>query len=115
MSPTSTPRKLPRADFDLLLEALAERGYEVIGPRATTAAIELGPITAAEELPIGITDEQDGGTYRLTDAGDGALFGFSTGPQSWKRYLHPPTLSLWRSRREPNGELSFESEESEPP
>ncbi len=55
MSPTSTPRKLPRADFDLLLEALAERGYEVIGPRATTAAIELGPITAAEELPIGIT------------------------------------------------------------
>ncbi len=80
-----------------------------------SGAIELGPVERAEELPIGIADEQDGGTYRLVETGDGALFGFSTGPQSWKRYLHPPVLTRWRSGRDERGALSFETEPEQAP
>ena len=28
------------------------------------------------------------------------LFGFASGPQSWKRLLHPPVVRVWRARRE---------------
>ena len=86
----------------------------MIGPRVAGGAIELGPITAAEELPVGLADEQDGGTYRLVEREDAALFGFSTGPQSWKRYLHPPALTLWRSSRDEDGALRFETPAEEP-
>jgi ferredoxin len=87
----------------------------VLGPRVASGAIELGPIAAAAELPIGVTEEQDGGMYALADRGDQALFGFSTGPQSWKRYLHPPVLQLWRSRRDEAGNLKVEAEPEEAP
>jgi len=111
---TSSPRTLQRDDFDLLLEAIRAAGYEVIGPRVASGAIELGPIARAAELPIGVTEQQDGGTYALSNRGDRALFGFSTGPQSWKRYLHPPVLRLWRSRRD-DGRLKIEAEPQDAP
>lgn len=109
----SAAKTLQRDDFDLLLEGLTGAGYEVIGPRVRAGAIELGPVGSAAELPVGIVDEQDGGSYRLADRGDGALFGFSTGPQSWKRFLHPPVLKLWSSRREAAGGIEFEAEPEE--
>jgi sulfhydrogenase subunit beta (sulfur reductase) len=112
---TGTRRTLQRADFDLLPNALIEAGYEVIGPRVVAGAIELGPIENSSQLPVGVTDEQDGGTYRLAENGEGSLFGFSTGPQSWKRYLHPPVLSLWKSRRNERGEIEFETETERTP
>ena len=87
----------------------------MIGPRVESGAIELGPIADAAALPVGVTEEQDGGSYALSDRGDEALFGFSTGPQSWKRYLHPPVLRLWRSRRDENGRLEIESGAEEAP
>lgn len=93
---------------------MIDAGYEVIGPRAEAGTIELAPLRSAAELPIGVRDEQDGGSYRLRERGDGALFGFSTGPQSWKRYLHPPVLKMWSSRRDGDGSLRFEPEPIEP-
>jgi ferredoxin len=30
------------------------------------------------------------------------LFGYAVGPQSWKKFLHPPVLNLWRARRDGN-------------
>ena len=35
--------------------------------------------------------------YRLHRRDDEALFGYAVGPQSWKRYLFPPTSVVWRS------------------
>ena len=32
------------------------------------------------------------------------MFGYAVGPQSWKQFLHPPHLRLWRARRGQNGE-----------
>jgi ferredoxin len=105
---------LAREDFDRLIDVLAARGYEVIGPTARQGAIVHEPVGSSADLPVGLTDEQEGGTYRLRQRGDGALFGFANGPQSWKRILHPPNVRLWRARRTGDG-VEFEREDEEPP
>ena len=83
-----------------LLEALADGGFRVIGPTVRDGGIVYDDIDAVSDLPVGWTDEQDGGHYRLVERGDSALFGFAVGQQSWKKFLHPPLRRLWRSRRE---------------
>lgn len=92
-----------RQQFDQLLQALAGRGYQVIGPRVREGAIVYDHLTSANELPVGWTDEQDGGKYRLKRRADEALFGYVVGPHSWKRYLHPPVQRLWQAQREKSG------------
>ena len=106
----SSPSLIGPAELDRLLSALAERGYEVIGPRVRDGAIMYEPIASVADLPAGWTDEQEGGTYRLKRREDGALFGFNVGPNSWKSHLFPPVLTLWRSRRE-GEEVRFEPEQ----
>jgi ferredoxin len=82
--------------LDGLIRALATSGYRVIGPRLRESAIVYDEIDGIADLPIGWTDRQDGGRYRVEPRGDRAVFGYAVGPQSWKRYLHPPRRHLWR-------------------
>ena len=90
-------RVIARADLDHLLGAIARRGFRLIGPTVRDDAIVYDDIWTSADLPAGWTDEQDGGTYRLRRRDDEALFGYAVGPQSWKRYLFPPTSVVWRS------------------
>ena len=97
------PVLIDRQGLDLLIKSLNEKGYQVIGPHVEDAAIVLGPLSDAAELPAGWRDEQDGGRYRLVHDGkddNGPLFAHTVGPQGWKRYLHPPRQRLWSARRE---------------
>ena len=90
-------RVIARADLDHLLAAIARRGFRLIGPTVHDGAIVYDDIWTSADLPAGWTDEQDGGHYRLRRRDDEALFGYAVGPQSWKRYLFPPTSVVWRS------------------
>ena len=83
-----------------LLESLRSRGFRTIGPTLRDRGIVYDDIESIDDLPRGWTDEQDGGRYRLSRRDDDALFGYAMGPHSWKRYLHPPRLRLWRAQRE---------------
>ncbi len=108
--PTATVHALHRADLDSLLTALRERGYTVIGPTVQAQAIVYDEVASAEDLPIGLTDVQEAGTYRLAARGDEACFGFQCGPASWKRVALPPQAPVWRSRRDPEtGEVAIEA------
>jgi len=78
-----------------LLQAIQARGYRAVGPTLQNQAIVYDDVESIDDLPRGWTDEQDGGCYRLTRRSDDALFGYAVGPQSWKKYLHPPKLRLW--------------------
>ncbi len=89
---------------DLFL-TLTNKGYQVVGPTIRDYAIVYDTLTSVTDLPIGYTDEQDGGTYRLKKRSDQAMFGYVVGPQSWKKFLFPPVMKLWQARREGN---SFE-------
>lgn len=105
---------IERQDLQKLLDALRQRGYQAVGPTVREGAIVYDQIASVEDLPIGWTDEQDGGTYRLKKRNDQALFGYVVGPHSWKKFLHPPVLSLWKAKK--NGK-SFEtvSNNDDPP
>jgi sulfhydrogenase subunit beta (sulfur reductase) len=108
VSETTTSVIEPEA-LDTLLDALRARGFRVLGPTVREGAIVYDDLGSAAELPIGWTDSQDGGRYRLERRGDGARFGYAVGPHSWKQFLLPARLRLWRARRD--GEDGFEVEE----
>ena len=101
--------------MDELISALASRGYTVIGPTVRDGAIVYEEISSAAQLPAGITDEQEGGTYRLHERGDYALLGFNNGPKSWKHHLFPPNLTLWKAKKAAGGEISYEENSEERP
>jgi ferredoxin len=97
---------LERAGFDDLLGALTERGYRLLGPTIRDQAIVYDEVESSADFPIGWTDHQEGGTYRLARRDDEALFGFAVGVQSWKRFLWPPDVRLWRVKQ--NGDAGLE-------
>ena len=86
--------------LDRLVDALRARGFRVLGPTVRDGAIVYDELESAAELPIGWTDRQDGGTYRLERRDDEARFGYAVGPHSWKRFLFPPRVRLWRAQPE---------------
>jgi sulfhydrogenase subunit beta (sulfur reductase) len=92
-------RVIPRGDLDRLFDALAARGYTIIGPRVREQAIVFDEVRSTADLPIGWTDEQEGGHYRLRRRDDKALFGYNVGPHSWKRFQLPPDQTLFTARR----------------
>jgi ferredoxin len=101
-------------ELDALLDVLRERGHTLLGPTVRDGAIVLDEIGAAKDLPVGWTDEQDGGRYRLRRREDDALFGYAVGAHAWKRYLHPPAVVRWRARRTEGGFVA-EPEKTPPP
>jgi ferredoxin len=83
-----------------LLRVLRKKGYRVIGPTVRDQAIIYDDIETLDDLPRGWTDEQEGGCYRLSRHDDDALFGYAVGPHSWKQFLYPPVLPLWRTEQD---------------
>jgi sulfhydrogenase subunit beta (sulfur reductase) len=108
-------RTIGRDALDELMAALRRRGFEVIGPTVRDGAIVYDEVSSTGDLPRGVTDEQDGGTYRLRRRDDEALFGYAVGPQSWKRFLHPPEVKLMRAERAADGALEMTTPADDPP
>ena len=81
----------------------------MLGPTVRDRAIVYDELDSVADLPAGWTDEQNGGSYRLTKRTDNALFGYVVGPHSWKRFLLQPEIRLWQARR---GETSIKMDES---
>lgn len=90
---------LETRDLDQLINVLKSRSYRVIGPTVSEGGIVYEEIANSSALPIGWTDEQEAGKYRLLKREDAAIFAFNSGPQSWKKYLHPASLRLWQIRK----------------
>jgi len=99
----SGKRILPADGLGSLFAALEARGFTVVGPTVREGAIVYDRLASPDDLPRGVTDEQDGGVYRLKARQDDALFGYVVGPQSWKRFLDPPVKRLWRAERDADG------------
>jgi ferredoxin len=88
-----------RADLQRLIDLLRGRGYRVIAPTIRDGAILYDTVTDLDQLPVGWTDRQEAGEYRLEPRADDAVFGYAVGPHSWKQFLHPPVERLWQARR----------------
>ncbi len=94
-APASRTVVIDKSDLERIIEKLWRDGYTVIGPTIAQGAIVFDELRALKQLPIGWTDEQEGGKYRLKPRDDGAYFGYAVGPHSWKKYLFPSRLTLF--------------------
>jgi formate hydrogenlyase subunit 6/NADH:ubiquinone oxidoreductase subunit I len=102
-----------RSHLQELLDVLTKQGFVTIGPTVKDEAIVYDEITSVDQLPEGVGDQQDGGTYRLEERGDKALFGYVLGPYSWKKFLYPPSQCLWKAQQVKGGfKILKEKEES---
>jgi len=104
-------RVIDREGVDALIQVLIDRGYEVVGPTVRGQTILYDSITSTEDLPVGLRDRQEAGTYRLEERGDGALFGYVVGPQSFRRFTTPPGAVFWKGVRSNDGFETVEPEE----
>ncbi|SFR02119.1 4Fe-4S dicluster domain-containing protein [Lentzea waywayandensis] len=83
--------------LDALIGVLRADGRVVVGPLLRDDAITLAEVKSATDLPSGWGVEIGPGHYRVRRRTDTAVFGHSAGPQSWKRFLHPPHRTLMSS------------------
>ena len=94
---TTSSYRLPRKALDQLLEHLQALGYQTLGPCKRDDAIVYREIHYSADFPIGWQDEQAGGRYRLHATGDESVFAYVVGPDSWKKFLFPPTEALFKA------------------
>ena len=95
-----------------VFESLQERDYRIVGPTVADGAIVYDELDTPSDLPVGWTDEQKAGSYALTRRKDDAIFGYTVGPHSWKKYLHPAHRRLWSAQKV--GDEILVKEDSEP-
>jgi len=85
---------LDEAGFAALFTILIKVGYQPIGPRLRDGAIVYEEVSSPLDLPVGMSDEQEGGRYRVVKGTPGAYFEYVCGPTSWKKFLFPPRQKL---------------------
>jgi len=85
--------------LQLLIDLLRERGWKVVGPTVRDGVVVHAEIESVDQLPRGVADVQDGGSYRLRERGDEAVFRYGVGPQGWKSWLFPSRELLWSGQR----------------
>ena len=110
----SKERFLSKEAFAQLFTVLRDHGYTVIGPTIDQEAIVYDRIHSVDDLPLGWTDEQAPGSYRLKPRDDEALFGYVVGPHSWKRFLFPPEATIAEANKTDAG-WQFEGTTDDPP
>ena len=108
------PRLIDLDGLGDLYRVLVAEEYRVIGPAVQDGTIVLRELASAAELPFGWGVELEAGSYRLRRRADDAAFGHAAGPQSWKRFLHPPREKLWSATRTADGFDVGEDDEQPP-
>jgi sulfhydrogenase subunit beta (sulfur reductase) len=108
------PRVIAAEQLESLIAALVADGFEVIGPTARDGAVVYEPVKSASDLPVGWTDEQEPGRYRLKKTDNPTFFGYSLGAQSWKQYLHPPEVLLFAAEKQ-DGAFRILNNDTTPP
>ncbi|GGN48657.1 4Fe-4S ferredoxin [Streptomyces albiflavescens] len=106
---------LDREGLDALVKTLTTEGRTVVGPTVRDGAVVLSELASADQLPFGWGTRVEAGHYRLIPREDGAAFAHTSGPQSWKTFLHPQREKLWSADRGADGQLSLTAEQPEQP
>jgi sulfhydrogenase subunit beta (sulfur reductase) len=105
---------IPKASLQRVFDDLRAAGYLLVGPTVRDGAIVLEEIEGLDDLPLGWTDEQRPGHYRLKKTRDSHYFDYGVGPHSWKQFLHPPRLKLFSVEKN-NGNWTLRPPQEPPP
>ena len=98
------PRVIAPETLTDLIGGLQGRGFRVLGPTVRDGAIVYDDLESARRSSrsAGPTS-RSAGRYRLERRDDEARFGYAVGPHSWKQFLFPPRVRLWRRARADGG------------
>ncbi len=88
--------RMARGDLGALIAALSDRGYRILGPTVGDGAIIYDELESDTDLPVGWGEDQSPGAYRLVRRQDQAVFGFTLGPHTWKKFLYPAEERLFQ-------------------
>ncbi len=102
------------AALELLFSVLREKGYHLVGPTIRDNAIVLDTLTSPEDLPIGWEDDHQPGQYRIRQTNTPAYFNYVVGPQSFKKFLHEPRLTLFKAIKDGHA-FDIQTPEDNPP
>lgn len=105
---------IAKEDLQRVLQVLQDFGYRLLGPTLGEGAIIYDEIEGAADLPVGWTDVQEGGSYRLQPREDGAYFGYVVGPRAWKHFLYPPRQKMFTVDRQNGGFVVIGNSEPAP-
>ncbi|KAA3634456.1 MAG: sulfite reductase subunit A [Calditrichaeota bacterium] len=90
---------LSKENISSLVQILQKQKFKTIAPVVKDETILYDEIQSIDELPIGMTDVHKAGSYSLKKRKDKALFGYNVGPQSCKKFLFPPKLTLLQTKK----------------
>jgi len=93
---------IEKSVLDDLLKRLKENGYQIVGPRVKNETLVYEKIDELNDLPHGYITEQEAGYFRLHEAGHSRYFDFIPGAQSWKQFLFPPRVDLFKLQKTNN-------------
>lgn len=102
-------RFLPHFALQSLFDVLQHAGYATFAPRIRDGAVLFTEVTTASDLPWGVHDIQNPGSYRLEPGSSSRAFAWANGPQSLKPLLFPPVETLWRVQCDEKEGLAFEA------
>ncbi len=102
------------AALELLFSVLREKGYRLVGPTIRDNTIVLDELSSPADLPIGWQDTQQPGAYRLHRTEKETYFNYVVGPQSFKKYLHEPRLTLFKAIKDGHA-FDISTPEDDPP
>jgi ferredoxin len=105
---------LPKPALQQVFDNLRAAGFTLVGPTVRDGTIVLDEIARLDDLPVGWTDEQEPGRYRLKKTREAQYFNYGVGPHAWKQFLHPSCLRLF-SVEKSNGSWVFRPPEEPPP
>ena len=94
-TPSGSRTFLLRGALEDLIQLLRKQGYTVVGPTVLDGSISMQPIESVDQLPQGVRDQQDGGTYRLVPGDPELRFEYGVGADGPKQYLYPASLRLF--------------------
>ena len=96
-------RLLPKPALDVLLAHLWRLGYRVLGPVVRGGGVVFDEVRLTSDMPVGLRDEQQPGSYRLVPGADGEVFGIVNGPGSLKPSFFAPEETLVEVKRQKRG------------
>ena len=100
--------------LEQLLVVLKNKRYKTLGPMINGRVIVYDELKSISDLPVGWNDLQGAGRYRLKKGANESLFAYAVGPYSWKNFLHPSAVRLWKAKWEGAGFRVVPSKEQIP-
>ncbi len=96
-----------RSEVDRLIHLLRGEDYTVIGPVVREGGIAYDKVESVADLPVGWSDEQAPGEYRITQGDHTEFFNHVVPADSWKRFLFPPKIQVFEASREGGSDTPF--------